>query len=80
MLDLRSEPSTADVEQLLTVRQLAKLVSLTELTVRQLIRREGLPVYRLGPRSTRLKYSEVLEWLRERDEGGRQVAAFGGDL
>lgn len=61
MLAMRN---TNDRPDWLTVRDVAQYLRVTPLWVRRLIRKEGLPAYRLGGgRKIRLRREEVDEWL-----------------
>ncbi len=71
---LRSvQPAQAEYLDLAGV---AELLDVTTTTVRAYVRREGLPVHRIGARTLRFSRAEVEAWLVERASkpGGRAGA------
>ena len=54
-------------ESFLTLPELARLLSVSEWTVRRMIG-EGMPVSRFGPRVVRFQPSKVLAWAAAQDE------------
>lgn len=50
--------------ELITTKDIAKLLSVSEEQVRRFIYRHGLPCYHLSPRIMRFKEDEVIQWAR----------------
>lgn len=63
----------------LDLARVADLLDVTTTTVRTYVRREGLPVHRLGTKTLRFSRSEVERWLVERAArpGGRAAKTHG---
>lgn len=55
--------------KLLSVRQLAEELGLSERTVWTLYRREGCPHFRIG-RTVRFNLDRVMDWLENREVNG----------
>lgn len=53
------------MEKILTITQVADYLRISPRTVKQLIRKEGLPVIRLGVRSTRVNFQQLEKWLEQ---------------
>jgi excisionase family DNA binding protein len=54
------------IAQLLTINQVAGLLCVHRTTVYDFIKKEGLPVMRLGSRSTRVDSNKLQQWMNER--------------
>jgi excisionase family DNA binding protein len=54
------------IAQLLTIRQVADLLCIHRTTVYDFIKKDGLPVLKLGSRSTRVDSIKLQEWMNER--------------
>ena len=68
----REEPAPADAGQrLLSVEEAARRLRLSPLTVRDYIRRQGLPAVRLSPRVLRVRERDLEAWLEARRRPGR---------
>lgn len=63
----------------LDLQQTAELLGVSTVTVRTYIRRESLPVHRLGTKTLRFARAELERWLLERATrpGGRAGATHG---
>ena len=55
-----------EFEELLTVREVARRLSVTERTIFRWYTEQGLPVHRIGPKSFRFRWSEIEEWMDAR--------------
>lgn len=62
------EPQPMPLAQLLTIQQVANLLSIHRSTVYGLINHAGLPVMHLGKRSTRVNAARLREWIQQREE------------
>lgn len=58
--------SESEVEELLTVRDIAQRLGITERTVFRWYTYEGMPVHRYGINTLRFRWSEVEDWASER--------------
>lgn len=54
------------VSQLLTIAQVAELLCVHRTTVYDFIKNAGLPVMKLGTRSTRVDSIKLQQWMNER--------------
>jgi excisionase family DNA binding protein len=52
--------------QLLTITQVADLLCVHRTTVYDFIKKDGLPVMKLGTRSTRVDSIKLQQWMNER--------------
>ena len=57
---------TLPIAQLLTINQVAGLLCVHRTTVYDLIKKDGLPVMKLGARSTRVDSIKLRQWMDER--------------
>jgi excisionase family DNA binding protein len=57
---------TLPIAQLLTINQVAGLLCVHRTTVYDLIKKDGLPVMKLGTRSTRVDSIKLRQWMDER--------------
>jgi excisionase family DNA binding protein len=65
----RTQPHTAaPVAQLLTIAQVAALLCVHRTKVYDLINCHGLPVMKLGRRSTRINSVKLQQWLEQREQ------------
>lgn len=66
-----------DDEKLMTVKEVAKVFSLGEPVIYQLIREKRIPHIRLGRRFIRFKCKDVKQWIESKKilpkEGGHHV-------
>jgi len=53
---------TKYLEQMMDLKDVCKLLKMTEPTVRKFMRKRGLPHFKIGGR-VRFKSSEVIEWI-----------------
>jgi excisionase family DNA binding protein len=65
---LRPHGNQPTVEPLLTLPEVARLLRLSEKSIRRMVARRRLPCVRLG-RSVRFDAGDVLRWLSARKEG-----------
>jgi excisionase family DNA binding protein len=61
------QPAAAPVAQLLTIAQVAALLCVHRTKVYDLINHYGLPVMKLGSRSTRINAARLQVWLEQRE-------------
>ena len=54
------------IAQLLTINQVASLLCVHRTTVYDFIKKDGLPVMKLGARSTRVDSIKLRQWMDER--------------
>ncbi len=54
------------IAQLLTINQVAGLLCVHRTTVYDFIKKDGLPVMKLGARSTRVDSIKLRQWMDER--------------
>ena len=59
-------PPVQPIAQLLTITQVATLLCGHRTTVYDLIKHDGLPVMKLGTRSTRVDTFKLQQWINER--------------
>ena len=59
---------TTPLAQLLTIAQVAALLSVHRTKVYDLINHQGLPVMKLGNRSTRINAVKLQQWLEQREQ------------
>lgn len=66
----RTQPqlSATPVVQLLTIAQVAALLSVHRTKVYDLINHRGLPVMKLGNRSTRINSVKLQQWLEQQEQ------------
>lgn len=57
------------VRPYLTIRDLARLLQISESNLRSLVRRNEIPYFRLGPRTIRFIQADVEAWLRSKTSG-----------
>lgn len=63
-----SKRMAVELEQLLTIPELAERLCLSDKTIRRMVVREHMPCVRLG-RQLRFAPGDVLRWLAARKEG-----------
>ena len=63
----RPQLMATSVAQLLTINQVAALLSVHRTKVYDLINHHGLPVTRLGKRSTRVNAVKLQQWMNARE-------------
>lgn len=51
--------------ELITTKEVARLLVVSDEQVRRLVHRHGLPCYQLSPRVLRFKEEEVLQWVKK---------------
>jgi excisionase family DNA binding protein len=56
------------MDQILTVKELAKYLKLTEVTIYKYVKEGNIPAHRLGSR-WRFDKDKIDEWLRRKEEG-----------
>jgi excisionase family DNA binding protein len=61
------QPPATAVAQLLTIAQVAALLCVHRTKVYDLINHQGLPVMKLGRRSTRINAARLQAWLEQRE-------------
>jgi excisionase family DNA binding protein len=61
------QPPATAVAQLLTIAQVATLLCVHRTKVYDLINHQGLPVMKLGRRSTRINAARLQAWLEQRE-------------
>src|SRR5207248_8294112 len=79
-------PAATPVAQLLTIAQVATLLCVHRTKVYDLINHQGLPVMKLGSRSTRINAVKLQQWIEQREqiacpvdkEGGRMAVTKAG--
>jgi excisionase family DNA binding protein len=62
-----SQLPTTPLAQLLTIAQVAALLCVHRTKVYDLINHDGLPVMKLGRRSTRINAARLQTWLEQRE-------------
>lgn len=55
---------------LLTLPQVMSILGVGRTRLYELIKRENLPVVRIGPGSVRVKLDSLQQWVKEREQGG----------
>lgn len=55
---------------LLTIPQVMSILGVGRTRIYELIKREHLPVVRIGPGSVRVKLDSLQEWIQKREQGG----------
>ena len=63
-----SSQTVASVAQLLTIAQVAALLCVHRTKVYDLINHRGLPVMKLGNRSTRINAVKLQQWLEQQEQ------------
>jgi excisionase family DNA binding protein len=67
-MNKRIQPQpAAPVTQLLTIAQVATLLCVHRTKVYDLINHDGLPVMKLGRRSTRINAMKLQQWIEQRE-------------
>ena len=67
-MNKRIQPQpAAPVTQLLTIAQVATLLCVHRTKVYDLINHQGLPVMKLGRRSTRINAMKLQQWIEQRE-------------
>ena len=61
------QPSATPIAQLLTIAQVAALLCIHRTKVYDLINHRGLPVMKLGSRSTRINSVKLQKWLEQQE-------------
>ena len=61
------QPAVTPAAQLLTIAQVAALLCVHRTKVYDLINHDGLPVMKLGRRSTRINAVKLQTWLEQRE-------------
>jgi excisionase family DNA binding protein len=56
------------MDQILTVKELAKYLKLTEVTIYKYVKEGNIPAHRVGSR-WRFDKDKIDEWLRRKEEG-----------
>ena len=68
-MNKRIQPQTvAPLAQLLTITQVAALLCVHRTKVYDLINHDGLPVMKLGRRSTRINAVKLQQWIERREQ------------
>ena len=62
------QPAATPVAQLLTITQVATLLCVHRTKVYDLINHHGLPVMKLGSRSTRINAVKLQQWIEQREQ------------
>jgi excisionase family DNA binding protein len=62
------QPAATPVAQLLTIAQVAALLCVHRTKVYDLINHGGLPVMKLGRRSTRINAMKLQQWIEQREQ------------
>ena len=62
------QPVATPVAQLLTIAQVAALLCVHRTKVYDLINHHGLPVMKLGSRSTRINAVKLQQWIERREQ------------
>ncbi len=62
------QPSATPIAQLLTIAQVAALLCVHRTKVYDLIHHHGLPVMKLGNRSTRINAMKLQQWIEQREQ------------
>jgi excisionase family DNA binding protein len=62
------QPPATSVAQLLTIAQVAALLCVHRTKVYDLINHYGLPVMKLGSRSTRVNAMKLQQWIEQREQ------------
>ena len=62
------QSSATPVAQLLTIGQVATLLCVHRTKVYDLINHDGLPVMKLGSRSTRINAVKLQQWIERREQ------------
>jgi len=57
-------------QQLLTIAEVAERLSLSDQQVRKLAKRGEIPVFRIGPRGTRIRQADMEKWIGDPECGG----------
>ncbi len=68
--------SPVEIQQLLTIDQVAELLGVSRVTVYDMIRYEGLPILRLRKRLRVIPLS-LQQWLTEREQASRKEVSHG---
>lgn len=53
------------VDEILTTREIAKLLRVSPITIRKLIREDSLPAHKMGRKYVYLR-TEIMEWIKNR--------------
>ena len=62
------QPLATPVAQLLTIAQVAALLCVHRTKVYDLINHDGLPMMKLGSRSTRINAVKLQQWIEQREQ------------
>ena len=62
------QPAASPVAQLLIIAQVAALLCVHRTKVYDLINHHGLPVMKLGSRSTRINAVKLQQWIEQREQ------------
>jgi excisionase family DNA binding protein len=62
------QPLATPVTQLLTIGQVAALLCVHRTKVYDLINHDGLPMMKLGSRSTRINAVKLQQWIEQREQ------------
>jgi excisionase family DNA binding protein len=62
------QPAATPVAQLLTIAQVATLLCVHRTKVYDHINHHGLPVMKLGSRSTRINAVKLQQWIEQREQ------------
>lgn len=54
------------MEEMISIAKVAKAISLTPRTILRMLRRDGVPIYRVGLRKLAVRKVDVLNWLERR--------------
>ena len=62
------QPAATPVVQLLTIAQVATLLCVHRTKVYDLINHRGLPIMKLGSRSTRINAVKLQQWIEQQEQ------------
>ena len=63
---MKAEPITTDIPEFPTLPQAARLLGVSINTIRAAARRGELPLYRVGTRWWRVRWSEAIAWVQSK--------------